>query len=126
MRKKFLFLAGVLSLGIIVLLTVFVFKKDNKKAIVKLNASVNYDFESKKFEIKNTDTIDFVHADIVIDKYYKLRNYNLKAGETYSIWQVEFLHHNGIHYPGKRRPSHFSIWCEINDERNGFFSKKLN
>ena len=120
-----MYLIGILGFGIIVILAIFVPKKDNEKTIVKLNVTVNYDYEGKMFEIKNTDTIDFLHADIVDDKYYKLRNYNLTAGETYTIWQAEFLHHNGMHYPGKRRPSHFSIWCEINDERNGFYSKKL-
>ena len=108
---------------IISVMAILVFKKDNKKSIVELNASVIYD-ESKSV-ITNIDTIDFVHADIAIDSYYKLRNYNLKAGETYTIWKVEFKHHNGTHFPNNRRPLQFSIWCELNDGINGYYSKEI-
>jgi hypothetical protein len=99
------------------------FKKDEKKSIIKLNASVSY--EDKKFVITNNDTVDFVHADLSIDEYYKLRNYNLKAGESYTIWQVEFVHHNGTQFPQKRKPVRFSVWFELNDGTNGYYSKKI-
>ena len=98
-------------------------RKNEKKSIVELNASIYYD--GNQFVVANNDTFDFVHADISIDEYYKLRNYNLKAGETYKIWKVEFVHHNGTHYPQNRTPVQFSIWCELGDHKNGYFSKKI-
>ncbi|MDX1285888.1 MAG: hypothetical protein R3182_12785, partial [Draconibacterium sp.] len=58
-------------------------------------------------------------------EHYKLRNYNLRAGESYTIWQVEFLHHNGRHFPVKGRPVKFAIWCDLGEGINGYYSKKL-
>lgn len=123
-RKSLLYLLSVLGFGVIIIL-ISVFKKDKESSIINVNALVNYEADEKKFVIKNIDTIDFVHAEVVIDKYYKLRDINLIAGETYTIWQVEFLHYNGTHYPLKYHPRIFSIWCELKNEGNGFYSKKI-
>jgi hypothetical protein len=108
---------------ILTIVSILVFRKDKESTVIELKASV--DFIDKKFVITNNDTTDFVHADISIDNYYKIRDYNLKAGETYTIWQTEFLHHNGTHYPIKRKPVQFSIWCETQNGKNGFYSKRI-
>ena len=121
MKRRKTYITAIILILFVVLFSFF--KKDKEKLIVELNASVRY--ENKRFIITNNDTIDFVHADISIDEYYKLRNYNLKAGESYTIWQVEFMHHNGMHFPYKRKPTQFSIWCELNDNKNGYYSKKI-
>jgi len=121
MKKRKIYISGIILVAFVVLISFF--KKDEEKSIVELHASVIY--ENKRFVITNNDTIDFIHADLSIDKYYKLRNYNLKAGESYTIWQVEFLHHNGMHFPYKRKPTQFSIWCELNNGTNGYYSKKI-
>ena len=122
-KKKYVYLIAF-CVFVTVAVVVLFFKEEKKNAIVEVKASV--EFADKKFVISNIDTFDFVHADLIIDDYFKLRNINLKAGETYTIWQAEFLHHNGTHFPNTRRPLRFSIWCELYDGRNGFFSKKLN
>ena len=121
MNKRNIYIAAIVL--VICVATILLFKKEEKKSIIKLNASVTYD--EKKFIISNNDTVDFVRADLSIDEYYKMRNYNLKAGESYTIWQVEFLHQNGTHYPQKRKPVQFSIWCDIQDGSNGYYSKKI-
>jgi hypothetical protein len=120
MKKRNIYISAILFIVFVVAISFF--KKDEKKSIIKLNAIVTYD--DKKIIITNKDTVDFVRADLSIDEYYKMRNYNLKAGESYTIWQVEFLHHNGTHYPQKRKPVQFSIWCDLNNETNGYYSKK--
>jgi hypothetical protein len=119
-RRTIIFL--VLIFGLLIG-SIIIFKKDKKKPIIELKASLSYD--GNKFVVTNKDTVDFVHAYVSIDQYYKLRNINLQAGESYTIWKMEFLHHNGTHYPLKRRPSQFSIWCELNDGVNGFYSKRI-
>lgn len=124
MKNKLFYLIAIFIFGITLIL-IIIFKKEERKEILPLKANVNYNSDEKKFVIKNIDTIDFVHADVAIDNYYKLRDINLIAGETYTIWQVEFLHYNGTHYPLKFKPRIFSIWCEINNEGNGFYSKKI-
>ena len=122
MKKEhfYLILAVVIILATV---SILVFKNDKANDIIELKASVEY--SDKKFVITNNDTTDFVHANISIDNYYKIRDCNLRTGETYTIWQTEFLHHNGRHYPVNRRPSQFSIWCETQSGKNGFYSKRI-
>lgn len=121
MKKKYYFILAAIVFCF--LAAVLIFNKEEKKQTLSLSASVN--FVDKKFTITNEDTVDFVHADISIDEYYKVRDINLRVGETYTMWQTEFLHHNGTHYPINRTPSTFSIWCEIQDGRKGFVSRKI-
>jgi hypothetical protein len=70
--------------------------------------------------------MDYVNAEMTINGYYKLPVLNLHAGETYTLWPVEFAHVNGKRLPTKQIPQQFSIWCELSNGRNGFYSKKLN
>jgi len=121
MEKRKIIITAIILIVFVVMISFF--KKDEEKLIVDLKVLVSY--ENKRFVITNNDTIDFIHADLSIDEHYKLRNYNLKAGESYTIWQVEFIHHNGMHFPHKRKPTQFSIWCELNDGKNGYYSKKI-
>ena len=122
MKKKtiYLILASLILFSIIA----FVASRDNGESnVIELKASVKY--VDKKFIITNKDTVDFVNADLVIDNYFKMKNINLQMGETYTIFQAEFVHHNGMHYPNKKKPSQFSIWCELYDGKNGFYSQKI-
>ncbi|MCG6188573.1 hypothetical protein [Maribellus maritimus] len=122
MKRKRVYLIVTVLLFFTVVAFLFL-RKENEVAIVPSKASVNY--SDKKFTIENQDTLDFVHTDISIDEYYKLRDINLQMGEKYTIWQTEFLHHNGKHYPENRNPIKFSIWCEMPHGRNGFYSKRI-
>jgi len=120
-KRKKLYISAIVLVVLVAVISIF--KKEDNHSIVKLNATVTYD--DNKFVITNNDTIDFVHADLSIDEYFKMRNYNLQVGESYTIWKIEFVHHNGRHYPLKRKPAQFSIWCELNDGKNGYYSKKI-
>jgi len=122
MSKKYIY---IISAFILVFAAVifFVFKNDGEEKLVPLKANVVY--SGTNFKITNSDTIDFIHAEICIDKYFKVKDFNLQVGETYTIWQTEFSHSNGMHYPIKRKPLQFAIWCETPDGNKGFYSKKF-
>ena len=121
MKKKTRYLIFA-SLFLVSIITFIAFRNDGESNIVELKASVKY--VDKKFIITNKDTVDFVNADLVIDNYFKMKNINLQMGETYTIFQAEFVHHNGKHYPNKKKPSQFSIWCELYDGKMDFIPKK--
>jgi hypothetical protein len=122
MKKRTLYLIFA-SLILVSIIAFVALKDDAESNIVELKASVKY--VDKKFIITNKDTVDFVNANLAIDNYFKLRKLNLQIGETYTIWQAEFVHHNGMHYPNGGKPSQFSIWCELYDGKNGFYSQKI-
>jgi hypothetical protein len=110
----------------VIILLVFVLRpgKDKTESLVKLNASVTFD--GKKFTVSNNDTLDYLNAEMTVNEYYKITGMNLHAGETYTLWPVEFAHINGTRLPEKQFPQQFSIWCELFNGENGFYSKKLN
>ena len=123
MKQKRIYLIPASIFVLVIILASVIFNREKEDELIELKASVQ--FADKMFVITNNDTTDFVHADISIDNYYKIRDYNLQAGETYTIWQSEFLHHNGRHYPANRKPSQFSIWCETQNGKKGYYSKKI-
>jgi hypothetical protein len=122
-KTKILLTTSVLA-TIALLLFVLRPGKENSETLVKLNALVTFDGE--RFTVSNNDTIDYLNAEMTVNGYYKLSRMNLPAGETFIIWPVEFAHVNGMRLPTKQIPQQFSIWCELSNGRNGFYSKKLN
>ncbi len=124
-KKKFLYLAAVVVLGVLIAV-ILIFKTKKETGVIELKASVSYSFKERNFMIKNIDTVDFVHAKVVIDEYYSLDDFNLLIGETYTIWQVEFAQYNGTRYPIKYKPRLLSIWCVLNDKKSGFYSKRIH
>ena len=71
---------AVIIFGLLILL---ISNTNKKSTIVKLQAKLVYN--EKKFEITNSDTMDFINAELAINEYYKIRNINLKKGEAYTI-----------------------------------------
>jgi len=121
-KTKIALIASVLAA---IALLVFALRpgKDKTESLVKLNASVTFDGE--KLTISNNDTIDYLNAEMTVNGYYKITGMNLHAGETYTLWPVEFAHVNGMRMPAKQIPQQFSIWCGLNDGKNGFYSSKF-
>ena len=111
---------------VIIILLLFVLRpgKDKTEQVIKLNASVIFDGE--KLLVSNNDTMDYVNAEITVNRYYKITGMNLPTGEKFTLWPGEFAHVNGMRLPAKQIPQQFSIWCELSSGRNGFYSKKLN
>lgn len=122
LKTRIILILSVLA-AIILLLFALRPGKDKTESLVKLNASVTFDGE--RFTVSNNDTLDYLNAEITVNGYYKLTGMNLPAGETFTLWPVEFAHINGMRLPAKQIPQQFSIWCKLNDEKNGFYSKKL-
>jgi hypothetical protein len=121
-KTKILLITSVLA-AIALLLFALRPGKDKTESLVKLNASAIFDGE--KLTISNNDSLDYLNAEMTVNGYYKLTGLNLHGGETYTLWPVEFAHINGTRMPVKQIPLQFSIWCELSDGRNGFYSKKL-
>jgi len=122
-RKKLYY--TIVPVIILIASFLFISKKDEEKTVVPLNVSFRYFPDEKKITVRNCDTVDFVHAELVIDKYYKLSGMNLLKDETYEFWLAEFVHYNKNHYPVKQNPRLFSVWSELNNGKNGFYSKKI-
>lgn len=121
-KTKILLIAFVL---VIIVLLLFALRtgKENNETLVKLNALVTFD--GKQFTVSNNDTTDYLNAEMTVNGYYKLTGFNLRAGETYTVWPVEFAHINGTRLPAKQIQQRFSIWCDLSDGKNGFYSKSL-
>jgi hypothetical protein len=125
MKKKRIKIALLLSVLAAIALLLFALRpgKDKTESLVKLNASVAFDGE--RFTVSNNDTIDYLNTEMTVNGYYKLTGMNLHAGETYTLWPVEFAHINGTRLPAKQIPQQFSIWCELYNGEKGFYSRKL-
>ncbi len=122
-KTKILLIITVLA-AIALLLFAVRSGKEKTEALVKLNASIT--FNGERITVSNNDTLDFLNVEMTVNGYYKLTGMNLHAGETYTFWPVEFAHINGTRLPAKQIPQQFSIWCELNNGKNGFYSQKLN
>lgn len=96
---------------------------EKTETLVELNASIYFDGE--RFTVSNNDTVDYLNAEMTVNGYYKITGMNLRAGETYTLWPVEFAHVNRTRLPSKQKPLKFAIWCELNNGKNGFYSKSL-
>ncbi|HDR52586.1 MAG TPA: hypothetical protein ENN90_13375 [Mariniphaga anaerophila] len=121
-KTKILLILSALA-AIVLLLFALRSGKENSEMLVKLNASVAFDGE--RFMVSNNDTLDFLNTVMTVNGYYKLTGMNLHAGETYTLWPVEFAHINGTRLPAKQIPQQFSIWCELYSGEKGFYSRKL-
>ncbi len=115
----------VLAIGTISIVVLALQKeKKGEGALVPLNAAVTFD--GSRILVSNNDTIDYLSAEVTINGYYKISDMNLRAGETYTLWPVEFSHINGRRLPLEQKPQQFAIWCRLNEGRNGFCSVKFN
>lgn len=122
MRSSVLwYLPALLLTGLV--LFMLIPRNDKENALTELNASVTYIGE--RFILSNKDTIDYLNTEMTLNKHYKITGMNLQAGESYTIWPVEFTHINGTNFASKQVPVQFAIWCELNEGKNGFYSRKL-
>jgi hypothetical protein len=122
LKNKYLWILIPVAAGLILFVIINGGKKSDHK-IIPLRAQVKFD--GTRLTVTNRDTIDYVNATLALNEYYKISGVNLKAGENYEIWPAEFIHYNGKHFSSQQVPVQFSIWCETNNGKNGFYSKKL-
>ena len=84
---------------------------DKDKSNVDLKASVN--FTGTQFVITNLDNFDYNNAKFEINGKYKLRGYNIKAGETYTVGMLQFADDDGNRFNMMAKPQKFSIWLHV-------------
>jgi hypothetical protein len=118
MAKKLTYFLSILAIGFFIFLA-FGSDDDGESSTVDLNASVS--FSGTQFIIKNNDTFDYNNAKLEVNGDYILKGYNLKAGETYTVGIMQFADKKGNRFSSMQKPQKFSIWCDLNTEKNGFY-----
>lgn len=128
MGKKRLLIALVVML-IIASISIIAYTKQHHKeepVCVLLNAGVTLD--NGKITITNNDSFDYVNTELVINNHYKLIGFNLIAGETSTLWQVEFSNYYRRRMKSNEKALTFSIVSKLYDGGKGVyytqFSKK--
>ncbi|MGF7141161.1 hypothetical protein [Roseimarinus sediminis] len=118
-RRLFIFLISIFVVAsITVIVAVKLHQKEGKNCVL-LNAEVKLD--DGKITITNNDSFDYIHTELYINKHYKIIGFNIPAGESSILWQVEFSNYF------RRRMSHnekaitFSIVCDLYDGEKGVY-----
>ena len=114
----------VFLIAIAVVFFIYSHASKNQESLISLNAKVSTD--DSQFKISNRDTFDYLNVKITMNKTYSYvwYGFNLKAGETYTLWKAEFTDKNGRVFPIKQNPVTVTIWCETADGKNGSYYKK--
>lgn len=118
MTKKSTYFFSVLAIGFFIFLA-YGSDDDGESSTVDLKASVS--FSGTQFVIKNNDTFDYNNAKLEVNGDYTLKGYNLKAGETYTVGIMQFADKKGNRFSSMQKPQKFSIWCDLNTGKNGFY-----
>jgi hypothetical protein len=85
-----------------------------------LNATIR--FTGTQIEITNNDDFTWFETDITINGKYRLKGNTLFAGETYTVGIMQFADRDGNRFTPMMKPQEVSIWCELADGTNGFYS----
>ncbi len=123
MKRKTSYLLSVLTIGLFILIA-YASSDTEDSSSVDLEASVS--FTGTQFIIKNNDTFDYLNSKFEINGTYKLEGYTLKAGETYTVGMMQFADKQGNRFTNLKKPQNFSIWCDLNNGKNGFFYASWN
>ena len=86
---------------------------------IDLKASVS--FTGTQFIIKNNDNFTYTNAKLEVNRKYVLTGKDLKPGESYSVGMMQFADDDGNRLNSMIKPLSFSIWCDLNDNKNGFY-----
>ena len=122
MKTKLVYLFSFIIIGTIIFFIYRSYAKEDS-SMVHLHASVH--LEGNHIVIANKDSFDYLNTQLTVNKYYKITGYNLKAGETCSIGQVEFFLNPTHRMPLKQKPQEFSIWCKLYNGKKGYFYARL-
>lgn len=86
---------------------------------IDLNSSVH--FTGTQFVIQNKDTFDYNDAKLEINDNYVLEHINIPAGQTFTVGFLNFADSDGNRFTFAMKPLSFSIWCDLQNEKNGFY-----
>ncbi|OGM12731.1 hypothetical protein A3A76_04430 [Candidatus Woesebacteria bacterium RIFCSPLOWO2_01_FULL_39_23] len=85
----------------------------------------NVNFTGTQFVISNLDDVDCLGSQMSINGGllkggYELNDYNLRAGETYTVGALQFADDSGNRFnPLTTKPKTFYIYCRGNNELHG-------
>ncbi|WP_153638519.1 hypothetical protein [Prolixibacter sp. NT017] len=118
-------IAHLVSFAIIGILIFFIYRSysNENDSMVQLHASAH--LEGHHIVIANQDSFDYLHMQLMVNKYYKITGYNLKSDETCSIGQVEFFLNPRRRMPLNVKPVKLSIWCNLYNGKKGYFTADL-
>ena len=122
MKRKIAYTLSFVIVGVLIFFIYRSYAKDDN-SMVHLHASVH--LEGNRIVIANKDSFDYLNTQLTVNKYYKITGYNLKAGETCSIGQVEFFLNARRRMPLNLKPRKFSIWCDLYNGKKGYFTADL-
>jgi hypothetical protein len=92
---------------------------DTKDSTVDIKATVFFD--GAQFTISNNDTFDYKNARLQLNDKYYINSYTLKAGGIYTVGMMQFADDDGNRFDLMKKPQNFSIWCDIENDKNGFY-----
>lgn len=87
----------------------------------------NVRFTGTQFVISNLDDVDCLGSQMSVNGGltkggYELNDYNLRAGETYTVGALQFADGNGNRFnPVQIKPQNFFIYCRGNNELQGAY-----
>jgi hypothetical protein len=93
--------------------------QDNENSTVELNASI--EFTGTQFIITNKDTFDYIDAKLQLNNDFIIKGETLEAGESYTVGMLQFADKQGNRFDAMKKPQNFSIWCDLKNEKKGFY-----
>lgn len=118
MTKKTTYFLSILTI-VIFLIIAYASSEESEDSMVDLNASVS--FNGTQFVIRNNDTFDYNNVTLEVNGNYKLKDINLKAGETYTVGIMQFADKNGNRFTLMQKPQKFYIFCDLLEGNNGYY-----
>lgn len=107
---------SILYISVILLVSFGCSIKDNT---VDLNSTVH--FTGTQFVIQNKDTFDYNDAKLEINDKYVLEHINIPAGQIFTVGFLNFADSEGNRFTFVMKPLSFSIWCDLQNDNNGFY-----
>jgi hypothetical protein len=118
-NRLYLFLIAFVLVASIAIFVSTKFYPNEDKNCVLLNAVVTLD--DGKITITNNDSFDYVGTQLYINKHYRLIGFNIVAGESTTLWQVEFANFFKRRMRSSEKAITFSIVCNLYDGGKGVY-----
>ena len=93
--------------------------EENTSSTIELNASV--EFTGTQFIITNKDTFDYKDAKLQLNEDFIIKGKKLEAGKSYTVGMLQFADKKGNRFDMTKKPLNFSIWCDLENKKNGFY-----
>ncbi len=85
---------------------------------VDLKSTVS--FTGTQFIVCNLDSFSYENTKFELNDDYILNVGTLNHGETYTVGMMQFADSKGNRFDFTKKPLKFTIWCDLNDDKNGF------